>query len=90
MFVACGDFLENSLNSFMVATGFITQEFRVELRRPAEEQCEVLDHLRREMSFGPAGPFHFRATKEFDGKTGNFEEFSLKIKSYLSLMNHTS
>lgn len=39
------------------------------------------------MAFGPTGPFHFQATKEFDGKKEKFDDISFKSKSYLSLMN---
>lgn len=39
------------------------------------------------MSFGPTGPFHFKAPKESDGKKENFEEFSFKFESYMSLVN---
>lgn len=38
-------------------------------------------------AFSPTGPFHFQAPKQFDGNTGNLEEFNYKLKAYCSIMN---
>lgn len=35
----------------------------------------------------PNGAFHVVAPKEFDGKKETSEEFSIKLKAYLSIMN---